>query len=220
MARNGSGVYSLPVSYLATGGQAATATQHNEPLEDLRDDNNAQRPIVAGGTGAANASDARDNLGITERFDGTTAITPNLTAGSWEISGTAITPVAATFNKMQAVEDGSGQFVYYTGGGVLPQGYSLTDYNAGTKASGTFTPDPTNGNSQYAVNNGAHTLAPPSVSCNMVLDYTNGASAGTLTTSGFSVQTGDTFTTTNGDKFRLYISVGNAGSHLSVVAFQ
>lgn len=64
MSRNGSGVYSLPAGYLATTGQAATATQHNTPLEDLEDDANDPRPVVAGGTGADNAAGARTNLGL------------------------------------------------------------------------------------------------------------------------------------------------------------
>lgn len=35
MARNGSGVYSLPGGYLAVTGETITATQHNTPLEDI-----------------------------------------------------------------------------------------------------------------------------------------------------------------------------------------
>lgn len=64
MPRNGSGVYSLPPGYEATTGQTAAATQHNDPLEDLKNDANAARPIVAGGTGATSASAARTNLGL------------------------------------------------------------------------------------------------------------------------------------------------------------
>jgi hypothetical protein len=62
MARNGSGVYTLPAGYLATTGASATSSQHNEPLEDLETDMNTARPIVAGGTGATTAAGARSNL--------------------------------------------------------------------------------------------------------------------------------------------------------------
>lgn len=64
MARNGSGVYSLPAGYEATTGQTATADQHNDPLEDIAADLNVARPVVAGGTGATTASAARTNLGL------------------------------------------------------------------------------------------------------------------------------------------------------------
>lgn len=69
MARNGSGVYSLPSGYEATTGQTATAIQHNTPLEDIADDLNAARPVVAGGTGATTASGARTNLGVPATAD-------------------------------------------------------------------------------------------------------------------------------------------------------
>ena len=40
-------------------------------------------------------------------------------------------------------------------------GFTATTYNAGTKSSGTFTPNPAQGNLQRVVNGGAHTLNPP-----------------------------------------------------------
>lgn len=87
-------------------------------------------------------------------------------------------------------------------------------YNAGTKSSGTFTPDPTNGNIQYATNGGAHTIAPPSNDCSMVIQYTNNGSAGAVTTSSFTYVTGDSLTTTNGHDFLLFITKINGFSHL------
>jgi hypothetical protein len=106
----------------------------------------------------------------------------------------------------------------------LTAGYTATAFNAGTKTTGTFTPDPANGNLQRAVNGGAHTLAPPSVgggdSLTMVIQYTNDASAGAITTSGFTLVNGDMLTTTSGDDFLFYITVLNGFSHLNVVALQ
>ncbi|MCP3878339.1 MAG: hypothetical protein GY701_08095 [Sulfitobacter sp.] len=64
MPRAGDGTYSLPTGYQATDTEIATASQHNEPLEDLRNDANSARPIVAGGTGATDAAGARTNLGL------------------------------------------------------------------------------------------------------------------------------------------------------------
>ena len=37
MPRDGSGIYSLPGGYLATTGEVIEASQHNTPLEDVRD---------------------------------------------------------------------------------------------------------------------------------------------------------------------------------------
>jgi hypothetical protein len=103
---------------------------------------------------------------------------------------------------------------------TLTVGYASTPYNAGTKSSGTFTPDEANGSFQYGVNGGAHTLAPPTNNTSIVIQYTNNGSAGAITTSGFTAVTGDTLTTTNGDDFLLFITKINGFSHLNVVALQ
>jgi len=103
---------------------------------------------------------------------------------------------------------------------VLTVGYAVTDYDAGTKSSGTYTPDEANGNVQKFINGGAHTLAPPTNSCTLVLQQTNNASAGTITTSGFTLVDGDDFTTTDGHDFFLYITKASTFSLLSVKALQ
>lgn len=64
MPRNGSGVFSYSSGSTATTGDTATASTHNIPLDDLKTDANAARPIVAGGTGATTADGARKNLGV------------------------------------------------------------------------------------------------------------------------------------------------------------
>jgi len=103
---------------------------------------------------------------------------------------------------------------------VLTAGYACTVHNAGTKASGTYTPDEADGNMQKFVNGGAHTLAPPANDCTLVLQQTNNASAGTITTSGFTLVDGDDFTTTNGHDFFLYITNSDSFSLLTVKALQ
>ena len=102
----------------------------------------------------------------------------------------------------------------------LVVGFTATDYSAGTKTTGTFTPDPALGNFQYAVNGGAHTLAPPANSCTMIIQYTNNGSAGTITTSGFTKVSGTAPTTTNGDDFLAFITKANGFSHLAWQALQ
>lgn len=104
--------------------------------------------------------------------------------------------------------------------GVLTAGFAATPYNAGTKSSGTFTPDEANGNFQYCVNGGAFTLAPPTNNCTMILQITNNGSAGAITTSGFTKVTGTAPGTTNGDDFLAYITKINGFSHLSWQALQ
>tara|TARA_R110002072_G_scaffold284055_3_gene447952 strand:- start:149 stop:1135 length:987 start_codon:yes stop_codon:yes gene_type:complete len=102
----------------------------------------------------------------------------------------------------------------------LTAGYSTTVYNAGTKSSGTYTPDQDNGNIQRAVNGGAHTLAPTTDDCAVIIQYTNNASAGTITTSGFTLVDGDDISTTNGDDFFFYLTKANGFSLLTVKALQ
>ncbi len=104
--------------------------------------------------------------------------------------------------------------------GTLVAGYDATSYSVGTKDSGTFTPDPMNGNLQYAVNGGVHTLAPPTSDCSLVIQYTNNASAGAITTLGFTKVTGAAPGTTNGNDYLAYITRVNGFSHLQWQALQ
>lgn len=107
------------------------------------------------------------------------------------------------------------------GGGVIGAvGFSATTFDLGTNASGTETLDESNGNFQKGVNGGAHTLAPQSNDSTIVVQYTNNASAGTLTVSGYDSVTGDSLTTTNGDDFLLFSSVIGSFQNLNVVALQ
>jgi hypothetical protein len=103
---------------------------------------------------------------------------------------------------------------------TLAVGYTATSFAAGTKSSGTFTPDPANGNFQHYTNGGAHTLAPPSSVCTIVMEVTNNGSAGAITTSGFTFASGDALTTTSGHKFHLYITKSQSYSLLQRKALQ
>lgn len=102
----------------------------------------------------------------------------------------------------------------------LTVGFTATAFAAGTKTTGTFTPDPASGNFQTVTNGGAHTLDPPSSTCTMVLQYTNNGSAGTITTSGYTKVTGSSITTTNGDDFMMFITKVGSFSYLHVQALQ
>lgn len=103
---------------------------------------------------------------------------------------------------------------------VLTAGFAATVFNAGTKSSGTFTPNEASGNFQRAVNGGAHTLAPPTNDCTILIQYTNNGSAGTITTSGFTMVAGDDLTTTDGHDFLFFVTKINGFSFLNVIALQ
>lgn len=94
-------------------------------------------------------------------------------------------------------------------------GYTATADDDGTKSTGTYTPTPAGGNFKRIVNGGAFTLAAPSASGDytLIIQITNNASAGAITLSGFSKTSGDSFTTTNGDDFMVYITKVNGFIH-------
>jgi hypothetical protein len=103
---------------------------------------------------------------------------------------------------------------------ALTGGVIVTSNDLGTVASGTVTPDPGDRPLQHYTNNGAHTLGVSANAGSILLDITNGASAGAITTSGFTKVAGDSFTTTSGHKFRCVLTIGNGGSLLIVQALQ
>jgi len=105
----------------------------------------------------------------------------------------------------------------------LTAGYTATADDDGTKSSGTYTPDPAGGNLKRIVNGGAFTLAAPTATGDytIIIQMTNNASAGAITTSGFTKTNGTgALTTTNGDDFFLYITKINGFTSLFVEALQ
>lgn len=152
-----------------------------------------------------NAATARANLGVTIDVDGTLAADSDTQLASQKATKTyADTKLAKA-------------------GGIMTGGVKPTSYNAGTKSAGTFTPDYTNGNYQYATNGGAHTLAAPTDEVPIDILYTNNGTAGAITFSGFTVgagKTGDALTTTNGHRFMISIRRINGISSYGIQALQ
>ena len=105
---------------------------------------------------------------------------------------------------------------------TITVGFGITPYSGGTVSTGTFTPSAANGNYQYYTNNGAHTLAAPSSDCAIDILLTNGASAGVVTFSGFTVNsnTGEPLTTTNTHKFLISIRRINSVATYVIKALQ
>ncbi len=102
---------------------------------------------------------------------------------------------------------------------LLTCGFNAVSYDLGTVTTGTTTINGLNGTKQHMTNNGASTLAPPTVETTVELEVTNGASAGVFTTSGFTRVDG-AHVTTNGYKFLFYVTKSKNYSYLSITPLQ
>lgn len=86
MPRNGSGIYSKVAGTTAVSGATIESSKYNAQVDDQVADANAARPVIAGGTGATDASAARVNLGVPTALDDVTAVlgsTLTYTAGQF-----------------------------------------------------------------------------------------------------------------------------------------
>ncbi|PYF05042.1 hypothetical protein BJ122_102268 [Rhodopseudomonas faecalis] len=126
----------------------------------------------------------------------------------------------ASFDTFKKVADGLAARVLIYGNQTLQGGFAATSGDVGSISGGSYKPIPATGNFQHIVNNGAHTLSPPDAPGSFVVEYTNGASAGALTTSGFAKVTGASYTATAGHKFLMFITRTNSASHLHIQALQ
>lgn len=130
--------------------------------------------------------------------------------------------ISLSGNAVVSFAVGAGDILQPDEPATISKGFTITPYSIGTVSSGTTTPDASNGNYQYYTNNGAHTLAAPASDCAIDLLVTNGASAGSITFSGFTVgsSTGSSLTTTNTSKFIISIRRVNSVATYSVYALQ
>lgn len=140
--------------------------------------------------------------------------------GSLELGHASDTTLARSAAGTVTVE--GGQVLLANQTATISKGFTLTPNNIGTVSSGTTTPSASNGNYQYYTNNGAHTLAAPTSDCAIDILVTNGASAGAITFSGFTVgsSTGSTYNTTNTNKFILSVRRINSVATYSWYALQ
>lgn len=102
----------------------------------------------------------------------------------------------------------------------LQSGYSLDVTDQGTKSTGTFTPEPSDGFMQKAINGGAHTLAAPTETGVFLLYYTNNGSAGIITLSGFELELGDALDTTDTNRFEMLITNDGTDQIIQKMALQ
>ena len=173
------------------------------------------RLLRADGTGGATVQssaitvdDSGNTSGVGTFSSGTITTSGNIELG--HASDTTLSRVSAGVVAVESVN-----LLRTAGNENLTGGFTTTSYSNGTKSTGTFTPDPLLGNIQHYTNGGAHTLAPPSSVCSMILECTN-SSAGALTTSGFSIVSGDVYSSSGTKKHIFYITKTNSYSELNV----
>ena len=96
MPRDGSGIYSIPPGTQGTPDTTIESAKYNAFAADLEADLNAPRPVIAGGTGATNAADARNTLDAERSMQPITNFDADLfEAGSFfAASGATNAPVA------------------------------------------------------------------------------------------------------------------------------
>lgn len=106
---------------------------------------------------------------------------------------------------------------------TLSGGANVVAYSIGTVTTGTTTIDCGKGPLQYLTNGGAFTLAAPSNDGSCAIQVTNNASAGAVTLSGFTVNsgfTGGALDTTNTHKFIISILRINGSSIYNIIPQQ
>jgi hypothetical protein len=154
-------------------------------------------------------------------------------------SGTDYAPATSGSGILKG--NGSGGFSTATAGtdyvdkattSTLTAGYLVTSTSGGTitGAGQTYTPTPSTSkqNFQHITLNGSSltgtfTVSPPGSPCTVILEVTNGgtgAVGATLSTSGFTKVIGDTYATTNGNKYLFQMVKTNSYSLLSIQALQ
>jgi hypothetical protein len=158
--------------------------------------------------------------------DSTTAITgaSGGSAGSQnpQMDGTAAVGSSTNWAREDHVHPSDTSRLATAGGQTVSGGFKVSPVNLGNVTSGTVTPNPLIGNYQYYSNNGAHTVAAPASDCAVDILMTNGATAGAVAFSGFTVNsnTGEPFTTTNGHKFILSVRRINGVATYIIKALQ
>lgn len=170
-------------------------------------------------TGSATAADWKKSIDDGDGASIGSKATPVLADTVFQFdSANGDVPVIATWTQIIAALklvtlDASGRL-------VNPKAI-YTSYDGGTPAAAsTYTPAAADGNLQHLLNNAAFTLAVPANPGSIVIEIVNGATAGAITTTGYTKVSGDPLTTTNGHKFIARITKTNSVSDLNIQAMQ
>lgn len=184
---------------------------------------------IVKGNGASDPAAATAGTDYLAPPSGTAILKAN--SGGALANATAGTDYCAATSGSSVLKGSSGNTAAATAGtdymhpgttSLITIGFTVTPNNIGTVSSGTTTPAAASGNYQYLTNNGAFTLAAPAADCAIDLLVTNGASAGSITFSGYTVSasTGDALTTTNTSKFIISIRRINSVATYTIKALQ
>lgn len=114
--------------------------------------------------------------------------------------GTSATVTGALMSVAGSITQDGDQVLDVGGGQLITGGYRITPFNLGNTSGATITPNPNNGNYQYASNNGAATINAPASDCAIDILIINTTGAAGFTFSGYTVvagSTGDTAPTTS-----------------------
>lgn len=131
-----------------------------------------------------------------------TGSTANVVANTW--------PSCSTTTSALQYTNGSGLSCYTSSASLAATGQTITGgaiVTSLSQSTGNITIDCGARPLQYITNGGAFTITAPANDGSCILLVTNNASAGTITFSGFSVgsNTGDTYATTNTNKYSLFV---------------
>lgn len=135
------------------------------------------------------------------------------------MNGTATAGVSTLFSRQDHVHPTDTTRMALAGSQNITGGFTFT---AASIATGNYTVTPLVGNYQFQTNIGAYTITAPSVDCAVDLLVTNGAGAGPISFSGFTVgsNTGDLLTTVSGNKFMVSIRRINGTATFNIRALQ
>jgi hypothetical protein len=210
--------------------ERASNEHGGEGTEAVSNSAGTATPLVDSGSGSVGTSDKWAHEDHVHPVDTSTsdasaaaAIASALGTANPLMDGTAAPGTSTTkLSREDHVHPSDTSRLATAGGQTVTGGFSITPANLGNVTGGSGTLNPASGNYQYYTNNGAHTLNAPSSDCAIDILITNGATAGAITLSGFTVNsnTGEPLTTTNGHKFILSVRRINGVSTYLIKALQ
>ena len=150
----------------------------------------------------------------------------NSSANVMTVNSTAVTYLGTQTINVATIAVGSvtvnASGITSNGTSYVANGFYITPGNWGV-INANVTMSASNGNYQYATTNAAFTWTAPTTDCAIDILITNGSGAGTITFSGFTVQsggTGDTYATTNNNKYLVSVRRINSVSTYLIKALQ